>query len=286
MMANDSNRAYNDRIERVVRYIHQHLDEPLGLDRLSEVAHFSKFHFHRIFTAYLGMPVQQFVRLLRLQRSSKGVAFTDARITEIALNAGFQNAESFTRAFRRTFGQSPSEFRAAPDWRAWKAAINGLPQQEVISMQVEIVEFPRTPVALLEHRGPEHQVYATTRRFIEWRRSAGVRPDAGETYGLHYHDPASVAPEDYRFDLCVSYAHPVAPNPQGVFSSEIPHGRCARVRHYGSREHIPAAHWLYGEWLPASGEELRDFPFFFHYVNVGPDVRDNDMITDVYLPLR
>lgn len=58
------------------------------------------------------------------------------------------------------------------------------------------------------------------------------------------------------------------------------------MRHYGSREQIPAAEWLYGEWLPGSGEELRDFPFFFHYVNVGPDVEDRDMITDLYLPLK
>ena len=47
-----------------------------------------------------------------------------------------------------------------------------------------------------------------------------------------------------------------------------------------------AAVHLYEDWLPASGESLRDFPIFFHYVNVGPNVREEDMITDVYLPLR
>jgi AraC family transcriptional regulator len=43
---------------------------------------------------------------------------------------------------------------------------------------------------------------------------------------------------------------------------------------------------LYEDWLPGSGESLRDFPIFFHYVNVGPNVREEDMITDVYLPLK
>ena len=38
--------------------------------------------------------------------------------------------------------------------------------------------------------------------------------------------------------------------------------------------------------LPASGEAAGDFPIFFHYVNVGPDVKEADMITDVYLPLK
>jgi len=49
---------------------------------------------------------------------------------------------------------------------------------------------------------------------------------------------------------------------------------------------IPVVAPLFTEWLPASGETLGDFPLFFHYVNVGPDVAEHEMITDVYLPLR
>ena len=71
-----------------------------------------------------------------------------------------------------------------------------------------------------------------------------------------------------------------------MVSKIIPGGRCALARHLGSREHVTAAEYLYRVWLPASGEALRDFPIFFHYVNVGPDVQEHEMITDVYLPLR
>jgi AraC family transcriptional regulator len=49
---------------------------------------------------------------------------------------------------------------------------------------------------------------------------------------------------------------------------------------------VAAAEYLVFDWLPDSGEKMGDFPIFFHYVNVGPDVREADMITDVYLPLR
>ena len=62
--------------------------------------------------------------------------------------------------------------------------------------------------------------------------------------------------------------------------------RCALARHLGSRAHNEAAVFLYREWLPRSGEMPGDFPMFFHYVNVGPDVREDEMITDVYLPLK
>jgi AraC family transcriptional regulator len=58
------------------------------------------------------------------------------------------------------------------------------------------------------------------------------------------------------------------------------------VRYVGSREYIPVVQDLYTQWLPDSGESLRDFPLFFHYVNVGPDVAEHEMITDIYLPLQ
>lgn len=153
-------------------------------------------------------------------------------------------------------------------------------------MNVEIVDFPHTLVAAIEHRGPEHLSYRTAQVFIDWRRSVGIGPEQGATYGIHYSDPASTLPEDYRLDICVSVDSPVAANPHGVRTKEIPAGRCACVRHLGSRDHVTAADWLYREWLPASGEVLRDFPLFFHYVNVGPGLQPRDMITDVYLPLR
>jgi AraC family transcriptional regulator len=153
-------------------------------------------------------------------------------------------------------------------------------------MQVEIVNFPETLVAALEHRGPEQLTYQTTHKFVEWRQQHGIRPGMSNTYGVHYTDHHTVLPEDYRLDLCVSVDKPVADNPQGVITKVIPAGRCARVRNMGSRHELPGPRYLYESWLPKSGEQLRDFPIFFHYVNVGPGVKEHEMITDIYLPLQ
>ena len=47
-----------------------------------------------------------------------------------------------------------------------------------------------------------------------------------------------------------------------------------------------SAHYLYREWLPASGEELRDFPLYFHYHNFVHEVGEYELVTDLYLPLN
>lgn len=153
-------------------------------------------------------------------------------------------------------------------------------------MEVQIVNFPETKVAALEHRGPPHLEYETVRKLVEWRVANGLHPDRHRTYGVHYSDPRTTPAADYRVDFCISVEHDVAPNSQGVVTKRIPGGRCAVTRHVGSRENVSAAFYLYDVWLPASGETSGDFPIFFHYVNVGPRVQEHEMITDVYLPLR
>jgi AraC family transcriptional regulator len=155
-----------------------------------------------------------------------------------------------------------------------------------ILMEVRIVDFPETKVAALEHHGPPQREYDTARRLIEWRLQNRLHPDRHRSYGIHYTDPRTTLPADHRVDFCISVDGDVPPNPQGVINKVIPGGRCAVARHLGSRANNAAAVYLYEVWFPKSGDVLRDFPIFFHYVNVGPQVLEHEMTTDVYLPLK
>ncbi|PCJ42966.1 MAG: AraC family transcriptional regulator [SAR86 cluster bacterium] len=279
--------TYQQRMNLILDYIERHLDESLTLEKISQQANFSSYHFHRQFRVYTGHPAYKLIQLLRLKRAAKKLAFSNTKsITEIAFNASFENAESFSRAFKKTLKQTPRDFRAKPDWKRWNQLVDFRHINRSQTMQVKIINFPETMIAALEHHGPEHLTYNSSRQFIEWRQANGVKPGQGDTYGVHYSDPVSTLPEDYRLDICVSVEQAIAENSQGVVNKTIPAGRCAVVRHHGSRDYIPAADYLYREWLPESGEELRDYPPFFHYINVGPDIKDPDMITDIYLPIK
>ena len=154
------------------------------------------------------------------------------------------------------------------------------------ALEVRIVHFPETGVAVAEHRGPPELEYETAKKLIEWRIQHGLSPQNHRAYGVHYTDPHTVAPAEHRVDFCVSYDQPVMPNPSGIVSKIIPANRCALARHLGSRRYNSAAVYLYREWLPNSGESPGNFPIFFHYVNVGPNVQEHEMITDVYLTLK
>jgi AraC family transcriptional regulator len=102
---------HSDCIEEVMRYIRQHISEPLDRETLAAVAGFSVPHFHRVFTARVGESAISYVRRLRLERAARKLRMGAVDITEVALAAGYDTHAAFSKAFKQQFGVSPSEFR-------------------------------------------------------------------------------------------------------------------------------------------------------------------------------
>jgi AraC family transcriptional regulator len=103
---------YQERLSRVVAYIHDHLDEPLDLNRLAEVAHLSAFHWHHVYQALYGETIAATVRRLRLHRATGYLANTALPVAQVARKCGYPNVQSFTRAFSALLCTSPSRYRA------------------------------------------------------------------------------------------------------------------------------------------------------------------------------
>jgi AraC family transcriptional regulator len=215
-----------------------------------------------------------------------------ASITTIAIEAGYDAPDAFARAFRERFGQTPSIFRATPDLALLEQALHPFDQARSKLMpfspdQVTIREVPDTAVACMTHHGDPATIHTTVKRFIEWRQASGLAERELRLFGVFPTDTRVTAPEDFRMDICVESAGPIAPNADGVHPSLIPGGRCAVLRVLGlaGDDLEAAALFLYRDWLPKSGEELRDFPIYCERVKFYPLVPRNDAITDVYLPL-
>ena len=151
-----------------------------------------------------------------------------------------------------------------------------------MGLKVEIVNFSETKVALIRHRGSPDQEHETVHKLIAWKiENRFLDQKKYRSYGLHYADSLS----DHRVDFRLSVEDDVGPNPYGIENGRISSLRCAVARDVGSRFNNQAAPYLHNIWLPQSREIKADYPLIFHYVNVGPDVLEKDMITDVYLPL-
>ena len=174
---------YPQRIAKVIAYIGKHLDEELSLDDLCRVACFSKYHFHRLFTAQTGMSLHAYIKWLRLKRAAHQLTLhKELTIITIALRAGFKTHESFARAFKQACGKNPNEFRHQPCWDTWENPVHAAQHQGKKIMPITIKELPAKRLAVMEHHGDPLQLSHTLEPLISWAKSQPInlKPKPGE----------------------------------------------------------------------------------------------------------
>lgn len=154
---------------------------------------------------------------------------------------------------------------------------------------VTIRDVPPTPVAIMEHRGDRATLGHTFQRFIAWRKAAGLSPETSPTFMVFRSERIPAVPADYSMDICVGTDGPIDANDPQVKAGVIPGGRCAvlRVVNGASNNLEPEAMYLYRDWLPASGEEARDFPIYskrwLSFLTTEPV---HEVVAELYLPLK
>lgn len=105
---------YRSRINRVMDYIDQHLDQSLELKTIADIANFSPFHFHRIFTFLIGETPIDYIQRLRVEKAAWKLREENPEsVTEIAYGCGFGSVSLFSRTFKKYFGMTPSQFSKA-----------------------------------------------------------------------------------------------------------------------------------------------------------------------------
>lgn len=104
--------GYQKPIDEVKQYIGSHLDQTLNRSILATITDFSVPHFHRIFSAIVGENLYGYIRRMRMERAGRKLRMGAVDITEVALAAGYDSHAAFSKAFKRYYGLSPSEFRS------------------------------------------------------------------------------------------------------------------------------------------------------------------------------
>jgi len=267
---------YVERVNRAIDHAVANLATGLRLDDLARVAHFSPFHFHRVFSAIVGETPARFVKRLRLERALMIMAHDPARsLTSVALDCGFASSADFSRAFKQHYGEPPSAF----DVKAWRASRRGelrrLVESGDASLRVEklpeganpdgfvaeVRELPARTMAYLRVLDPfrERVVEEAAERLVAWAERAGVADNPW--YGYMWEDPEVVPLTDCRYDVAVE-APGVIPEGE-VGRAEFPPMRVAQLTIRGGIDlEMRALDWLYGTWLPRSPYVPDDQPCF------------------------
>ncbi|MGF6924018.1 helix-turn-helix domain-containing protein [Paraburkholderia sp. 40] len=157
MNESDHRARYETRLARVLDHIYDHLDEPLDIGRLAEIACLSPNHWHRIYQAMYGETVATTVRRLRLHRAAGFLASSSMPIAQIAKRSGYSSLQSFSRTFRAVFSVPPARYRRQGTHSRFRPALSGDDQmtmiREVVIRYVEPME-----ILSVDHVGPYMQI--------------------------------------------------------------------------------------------------------------------------------
>jgi len=290
--------SYKKRVLRVLVHLQQNLDEVLPLEELARVAHFSPYHFHRVFRSMAGESVMEHIRRLRLERALSHLVFTTRPITQIAFDAGYETHEGFTRAFRAMFGKSPSEMRKEARDELYANAPSSVHYRADGNLEdFEPVEWKDTPVdvriqtiepmtvAFMRHLGPYDRCGETWGKLLAWAGRRGLLNPQTVTVGIAYDSPEITPADKVRYDACITVDEDFAAEGE-IGVQRIAGGEYAVATHQGSYKSTPCTIEMLYRWLPTSGREPRHEPLLLFYRDHLERISPEKRVTDICLPLQ
>jgi len=276
---------YAERLERVFRWLADHLDDTLDLVHLADVACLSPYHFHRVYRAMQGETAAETVRRLRLHRAAVELITGELPVARIARRAGYGSQEAFTRAFKTAYGVPPARYRSS----FVPIPARGGTESEMettTTYEVTIQTTPPIRVAALRHQGAYMNMGSTFERLMAMAGGQGLIGPNVRSFGIYYDDPSVTAVAALRADACLTI--PTHTVPTGELQvREIRGGRYASVVYVGPYAELERPYrWLYGTWLPESGEEPDNAPTIEEYLNDARLVTPTGLRTQIWLPIR
>jgi len=316
---------YVSRINDVFDYIEKNIHKELTLDKISAVACFSSFHFHRIFHSIVGETLNQFIKRVRIEKAATILSSNPKKsITEVAFDCGFSGSATFARSFKEHFRVSASEWRKNKNLfdnskncktkskkrktlsKKWKdldefkcyfddVVNNYLWRTKMKNNQteitVEVKKIEEIHLAYLRHIGPykgdEGMFERMFTKIMKWGGSRNLL-NFPETKSISvYHDNPEITDES-KLRTSIGISVPADTQTDGEIGKMTLEAGEYAVAHFEvtAEEYAEAWATLYGHWLPTSGYQPDDKPSFELYLNDPSTHPEGKHIVDIYLPVK
>lgn len=281
----------HDDITRVLREVHENLDRRVVLETLARRSGYSPFHFHRRFVESVGETPKQHLLRVRLERAAYLVAVTGERFLRLAFSVGFRSHETFTRAFRRHFGVSPTAYRRA----ARRAQAERLARDASCSgdgcllSEIRFLTLPSARLLCASHTGayselampPFSEGDQLWRPILAWALAAGVA-HVPTAWAISHDDPTLTPGPNQRLDACLPVQGAIPPGGP-CMSRNFAGGRYAGVEHVGPHETISQAYRRVADGIRRSAAAFGTGPPVQIFRHLDPDPRHHR--TEVYFPV-
>ncbi|SEM32052.1 AraC family transcriptional regulator [Aquimarina amphilecti] len=300
-----SNKEYIHRINLALGYIDEHLDSDLSLDIVADISMYSPYHFHRIFKAVIGETLNIYINRKRIEKMAAVLMHQkEVSITELSMQYGFNSNSSFTRAFKKFYGVSPTKFRKQlPDtYSKISKAESKIGQQDLIfdkyicninnhinwikmNAKIEVKKISDLHFASVTHIGV-NGIENAFNTILKWARSKGILENPEAKMARIFHDSFKItSPDKVRMSVAILMKESFTTENE-ITPVSIKNGKCI----VGSFEITPddfEKSWssLF-VWMSEQGYQKEEEKPFEIYHNDFREHPDNKCLVDFYIPIK
>jgi len=275
---------YTQRINKVAEYINRHLDEPIELKTLADIAHLSHFHFCRIFKVLKGESPIAFIARLRIETAAQLLRYSTLPIEQIAFNIGYETPASLSKAFKNQYGITPTEYRTNKDiYIMRKEIINpdlALKAPKIVTLEPKNLIYVALTGAYgsLDYGKAYEQLWAVIK--AQKLFTKGI-----ESICISYDDPKITEGSLQRSDVCLAIHKPATPQEE-VSCKTLAGGKYAVFFYQGSYENLSQVYDTAVRWVIDHEYTLREEPFFEKYLNDARRTPKEKLKTEIYIPIN
>lgn len=292
------------RINKALMFIDNNLDELLTLQVVSAVSHYSPYHFHRTFKAVTKQTLNSYITRKRIEKTASVLMRKkEVTIAELSLQYGFKSNSSFTRAFKKFYGISPTTFREqclskyskisktksknGQKAVVFESDICDMENQQnatTTNIDAEVKEMPTLQLAYLSHLGDSDRT-PVFEKLLRWSKSKGLSTDEPALISI-YHDSFKItSPDKVRTSAGIVLKEPVKADGD-VSITTIEKGKFA-VGHFTINASEFGTTWsnMY-KWVNENGYQTTDRACFEMYCNDYRLHPEKKFIVDLYVPIN
>ena len=275
---------YTQRINKVVAYINDHLDESLDLKTLAEVAALSEFHFHRVFKALKGESIGAHISRLRIEAAARLLRYSALSIEDIAFNIGYETPAALSKAFKNQYGITPTKYRTNKDIYIMKKEIINpdlaLKAPKIMELEPKNLIYVSLTgeYGSLDYGKAYEQLWAVV-------KSQKLFTKGIESICVSYDDPKITEASLQRSDIGLAIHKPAQPE-GNVSCKTLAGGKYAVFFYQGSYAQLSAVDDIAMRWVVESEYKLRDEPIFEKYLNDARRTPEEKLKTEIYIPIN
>ena len=302
-------------VQPLLAYAAANLDDDVSLTALAGKASLSAFYLHRIFLAAVGETPKQFTMRLRLGHAAARLLMTDDSVLSVALCCGFQSHEVFIRAFRRSFGMTPSTYRlrgfadrvSTAQARQHAALVNQVGpcialyhinkrEEPEMTYTIKRKELSPQPVLVIRRRVKPSEIGSTLAEVlpIVFKHAQQTRAAiAGQPLTRYIEWGPGLLSIEAGFPVVASGnnandGESPSDSPAGgpvIVADCLPGGPVATVTHSGPYEMLAEAHAAIQQWIETQGLRAAGPPWEIYTTDPADYPDPQDWKTDVFWPL-